>query len=131
MDKLVEQLFVFEGAGEVRIFNGNYSDYRDFVEEQEQIKKQEALPREKTKPATPVSQAESTSKKLSFKEKQEFEQLGKEIAQLEAQKKALSEQLNQGHEDHTQLQAWALEIETIVAALSQKEMRWLELSELM
>ncbi len=131
MDKLVEQLFVFEGAGEVRIFNGNYSDYRDFLEEQEQIKKQEVLPREKAKATTPVNQVENTSKKLSFKEKQEFEQLGKEIAQLEAQKKALSEQLNQGHEDHTKLQAWALEVETIVAALSQKEMRWLELSELM
>lgn len=125
MDHLVNQLFVFEGDGHIRLFNGNYSDYRDWVEEQESAPVQKTaapLPAEKTK--------SSEKKKASFKEKQEYEKLQQEIETLEKKKSELTDHLNQGSADHQELQQWAIEIQQLTDQIDQKTTRWMELSEI-
>jgi ABC transport system ATP-binding/permease protein len=129
MDHLVDQLFVFEGDGNIRLFNGNYSDYRDWADEQELLKA--------SKPVTPATPQQtekpksSEKKKATFKEKQEYEKLQAEIEQLESKKSELTSLLNSGTTDHQQLQKWSDEIKTASDAIDQKTLRWLELSELM
>lgn len=127
MDHLVDQLFVFEGEGKIRLFNGNYSDYRDEVEEEE-------LKKANVPATTPKQQASAFSsgskKKLSFKEKQELDNFPTEIQTLENKKAELTSLLNSGSTDHKQLQAWADEIKATVESIDAKTLRWLELSEL-
>ena len=126
MDHLVDQLFVFEGDGVIRLFNGNYTDYRDWQIEQEELvnrKEEKKVVEHKT-----VSPPEK--KKLSFKEKQEYNSLQQEIELLEKQKAEITGLLSGGSTDHQQLQKWAEQIETLNNAVEEKTMRWLELAEL-
>jgi ATP-binding cassette subfamily F protein uup len=130
MDHLVNQLFVFEGNGVIRLFNGNYSDYRDWVEEQEALG---AAPETK-KAATPEpvkTPDTKEKKKVSFKEKQEYEKLQSEIDKLEAEKNEISGKLSSGAIDHKQLQEWSARIQVITKSVDEKTLRWLELAELM
>lgn len=126
MDHLVDQLFVFEGDGKIKLFNGNYTDYRDWMDEQESMTTPEVV---KTV-AVPSSSNAPVKKKLSFKEKQEFDNLQNDIARLERKKEELTSQLNSGVGDHKQLQAWSDEIRKITDLVDEKTLRWLELSEL-
>lgn len=123
MDHLVDQLFIFEGAGKIRLFNGNYSDYRAWVDEQEEEVKK---PLVKEFPA-PVS---SEKKKLSFKERQELDNLPELISKLENEKEAFSAEMNSGITDHIRLQDLAQKIEVISSQIEEKTLRWMELSEL-
>jgi ABC transport system ATP-binding/permease protein len=127
MDHLVDQLFIFEGDGVIKLFNGNYTDYRDWVEEQEALETMKA-----TKPkeiqASPVTAP--LKKKASFKEKQEYENLQAEIQKLEQQKSNLETQISSGVTDHQQLQAWASEIQKLSSQIDEKTLRWMELSEI-
>ena len=125
MDRLVNHLFVFEGKGHVKDFPGNYTDYRNFVEETEL--QEEVAPVKDT-----VKQQDSKKKektKLSFKEKKEYEQLEKEIEDLEIKKDLLINKLNSGDGNHEQLNQWAQEIEVLDQKIDEKSDRWLELSE--
>lgn len=126
MDHLVDQLFVFEGEGAIRLFNGNYTDYRDWMDDEEAMK---ALPPKKVV-VVPESNKSSEKKKLSFKEKQEYEKIQSEIEALEKKKVELSGLLNAGTNDHQELQKWSKEIQTLTNSIDQKTLRWLELSEL-
>ncbi|MBS1487328.1 MAG: ABC-F family ATP-binding cassette domain-containing protein [Bacteroidetes bacterium] len=125
MDHLVDQLFVFEGDGNIRVFNGNYSDYRSWLEE------------EKDKPVTvkavsePVKKNTQSERKISFKEKQEYELLTTEIEQLEKEKRGLALQLNSGITDHNKLTEIARQIDSINHDIELKTNRWLSLAELM
>jgi ABC transport system ATP-binding/permease protein len=125
MDHLVDQLFVFEGDGKVRQFNGNYTDYRDWVDSREE----ERVVATPAKSETP-SISNTDRKKPSFKEKQEFEKLQSEIDSLEARKSELTSQISSGTTDHLQLQKWAEELRQITGAIDLKTLRWLELSEM-
>ncbi|MBX2963025.1 MAG: ABC-F family ATP-binding cassette domain-containing protein [Cyclobacteriaceae bacterium] len=121
MDHLVHQLFVFEGNGKIKFFNGNYTDYREEFDEREQEKE-------------PVVEKVSVSsvpekRKASYKEKQEYETLQAEIALLEKQKSELEKKLSSGITDHQILLELGKEIELINNSLDSKTMRWLELSE--
>jgi len=130
MDHLVNQLFVFEGDGTIRLFNGNYSDYRDWVEEQEAMA---AAPAVKAAPAVvaePTPAAPAGKRKMSYKEKQEYERLQGELEALEKQKAEVEGKLATGTTDHKQLQQWSEEVGAINAKIDEKTMRWLELSEL-
>jgi ATP-binding cassette subfamily F protein uup len=124
MDHLVDQLFIFEGDGKIRLFNGNYSDYRDWMEQQESIKID-----------TPVKEvviekpAEDQKRKLTYKEKQEYERLQQEIDQLEKKKEEFTGLLAAGSVDHHQLLEWSEQIRHIADAIDNKTLRWLELSE--
>ncbi|WP_347840520.1 ABC-F family ATP-binding cassette domain-containing protein [uncultured Draconibacterium sp.] len=135
MDKIVDHLFVFEGDGKVADFPGNYTVYRNKVEEEEQ---QKARLEAKIKAETKVT-AQNTSKapgknpgkrKLSFNEKREFEQLENEIPELEEEITKLEAELNSGNLNHDELYDKSMELEQIKSQLDEKELRWLELSEL-
>lgn len=129
MDHLVDQLFVFEGDGRIRLFNGNYSDYRSWLEENEVSDKTKEIAT-----PTPTKVAESplsdVKRKPSFKEKQEYENLQNEIDALDKQKEILTASISSGSTDHTQLQKWAVEIQNITDAIEEKTARWLELAEI-
>lgn len=127
MDKIVDHLFVFDGLGSITDFPGNYTQYRDYVEEKDANEKKGNLVEEKGNPA-PV-QKKPAANKLTFKEKREMEQLEKEIGELESRKKTLEAELNSGLLDHETLFAKSQEITHLGELLSEKELRWLELSE--
>jgi ABC transport system ATP-binding/permease protein len=133
MDQLVEHLFVFEGEGRIRHFPGNYTDYREWLREREKEKELA----EKTSPPPALAQAPAVpapkpagSRKATFAEKREYEQLEKDIEVLENQKAQLIADLNGGTTDHTLLREWAGKLEQTDLELDQKTERWLELAEL-
>ncbi len=126
MDHLVDQLFVFEGDGQIRLFNGNYSDYRDWADEQETLK---ALPQVKQIQVVEEKPAPE-KKKGSYKEKQEYEKLQKEIEALEKKKEEITALLIGNSTDHQQLQKWSQEIQQLSNMVEEKTMRWMELAEL-
>ncbi|WP_319589694.1 ABC-F family ATP-binding cassette domain-containing protein [uncultured Draconibacterium sp.] len=134
MDKIVDHLFVFEGEGKITDFPGNYTVYRNKVEEEEQQKARvEAKIKAETKAqaeATEKSAPAQTKKKLSYNEKREFEQLEIEIPELELQKEELENLMSSGELPHDQLYEKSLELEKVKTMLDEKELRWLELSEL-
>lgn len=125
MDHLVDQLFVFEGNGQISFFNGNYTDYRDWQDEAEPPKARPAITQER------ASGTSSEKKKASFREKQEFENIQQEIEILERKKTELTALLNSGATDHARLQKWAEEIQALSEAIDDKTLRWIELSEMM
>ena len=127
MDHLVNQLFVFEGDGQVRIFNGNYSDYRNWLEEQEAAPSATTPDRDARQ--SPMEQT-IEKRKATFKEKQEYEKLQEEIDRLEARRIEITSLLNGGGADHTKLQEWSLEIQQINSLIDEKTLRWLALAEL-
>jgi ABC transport system ATP-binding/permease protein len=132
MDRLVNHLFVFDGKGYIRDFPGNYTDYResplaeDIWAEQTPAK---APTSGSAKPSTPEAAPAAAKRKLSFKEQRELEQLEKDMANLNIQKNQFTEQLTTGG-DYEQIARWAQELDNINALLDDKEMRWLELSEM-
>jgi ATP-binding cassette subfamily F protein uup len=129
MDHLVNQLFVFEGDGNIRLFNGNYSDYRDWVEEQEAMEASPKASKPAVKEEVPVV-VTTEKRKATFKEKQEYEKLQAEIEGLEKKKEELSTLINSGSTDHKQLQEWGQQMQQIAGDIDAKTMRWLELSEI-
>jgi len=126
MDRLVDHLFVFEGDGEVRDFPGNYSQYREWQKEKESLDMEEEKKDEVAK-ASPVS---SQKKKLSYKEQREFELLEKELSDLEEEKRRISERLSAANVDFEELQKLSERIGEVSSLIDEKELRWLELSEL-
>jgi ATP-binding cassette subfamily F protein uup len=123
LDKMTDQLFIMEGGGQVKIYNGNYSSYRIEQEEAKQANKKPAV-------AAPV-QAEAPKKaKLSFKEEKEFEGLDKEISDIEDKLKETTEELNTINIDAKKLQQLTDKIAYLNKQLDIKSMRWIELSEL-
>ena len=126
MDKIVDHLFVFDGTGDIRDFPGSYTIWRNKQLEEEDKRKKE-IKTEIKAPSKPVKEKE---KKLTFKEKKELEQLEKDIEGLESEKTSINEELNSGSLDSTQLQDKSTRYVAILAILEEKEMRWLELSEL-
>ena len=128
MDHLVDQLFVFEGDGKIRVFNGNYTDYRDWADEEEA---RAASNSAKAPLKESGASVQVEKKKLSFKEKQEFEKLQAEIEALEKKKATITEEFAKAGTDHQQLQQLSQEIKSVSDAIDEKTLRWLELSELM
>lgn len=126
MDRLVDHVFVFEQGQPVRDFPGNFSQYRaTHMAEKQQREAALATPKEKQeKVKTPQK------RKLTFQERREFEALEGEIGTLESEKSELLDKLNGGSDNHEDLTAWGKALETIGQQLEEKEMRWLELSEL-
>ncbi|MFY8019692.1 MAG: ABC-F family ATP-binding cassette domain-containing protein [Bacteroidia bacterium] len=130
MDNLVDSLFVFEGEGRIRSFNGNYQEYlNELDEEKSRDLKSKEIP--KPEPIKIVAEeTKSQKKKLSYKEQREFEQLSDEIEILHQQKKILEQKLASGSSNHEEVIQWSAEFENIKSSLDEKELRWLELSEM-
>lgn len=130
MDKIVDHLLVFKGDGVVKDFPGNYTDYREWMEleEEQERENKRTLQQEKTQ-KTPRQEKEKV-RKLSFKEKQELEALEKEIPILEAEKQAIEEQLASGNLDTEKIVTASTRFSELVSLIDKKSMRWLELSEI-
>jgi ATP-binding cassette subfamily F protein uup len=124
MDHLVDHLFIFEGNGSIRLFNGNYTDYRT-QEDAKQVSKPE-----RESPSPRVTTTPSEKRKASFKEKQEYDRLQSEIEALEKRKAELTEKMSGGTTDHVVLTEWSQEIQQLNEAIDEKTLRWLELSEI-
>lgn len=133
MDKIVDHLFVFEGAGEVRDFPGNYSQYREWEKDRSEREKEESKnPPVEVKPVVQEKKVETPAapvRKMSFKEKRELELLEKEIADLENEKKSIDSQLAGGTIPYDQLEPLSRRVGEVIKLLDEKGMRWLELSE--
>ena len=133
LDKTVDHLFIFREGGVVKDFVGQYSEYREYVKEQEAEEARQAKiaaeKAQKNKPQPPTSVTPSR-RKLSYKEQRELEQLESELPQLESEKTALEERLSSGTLSHEELSAAAARIGEIINQIEEKEMRWLELSEI-
>lgn len=130
MDKIIDHLFVFEGNGVITDFPGSYTIYRNKIEaEQEQEKIQTKKKETERKPA-PAESPAAGKRKLTFNEKREFETLEIEIEKLETEKNAVEEALNSGNHPHDELFRLSERLVTIKSLLDEKELRWLELSEL-
>lgn len=126
-DKVVDRVFAFEGNGVVKDFPGNYTQYKNKKEEEELLRKQE----EKKIPATPKPVREKEKiRKLTFKERQEMQQLESDMENLNAEKTTLETALNSGTLDTNELVKSSQRIAEIIDLLDEKEMRWLELSEI-
>ena len=132
MDKVVDHLMVFNGQGDIRDFPGNYTQYRTWKEEKErQEKEREKKEREVVKPAAEQrTRTETEKRKLSFKEKREFEQLEQEILELETEKAALEEALCSGTLSVEELTEKSKRLPVLSELIDEKTLRWLELSEL-
>lgn len=126
MDKVVDHLLVFNGQGDIRDFPGNYSDYRDWKAARAEKEKEAEKPQEEKTARVRLNE----KRKMSFKEKQEFEQLEKDIAALEEEKKQLEEALCSGALSVDELTEKSKRLPILNDELDEKTMRWLELSEL-
>jgi ATP-binding cassette subfamily F protein uup len=136
MDKLVDHLFVFEGNGVVRDYPGNYTEYRIRKDMEDRAaaagKTEIAIGESKANiPIVKSSESATSKRKLSSKEKREYDQLEKDIAKLEVEKEMLTEKLNSGISNHKEIMECSEQIGKIIEALETKGMRWLELSEIM
>ncbi|MES2278538.1 MAG: ABC-F family ATP-binding cassette domain-containing protein [Bacteroidota bacterium] len=126
LDKLTDQLFIMEGDGGVRIFNGNYSSYRQELDDLKQLARKQS----NEKPVY-VEPAPVKKNKLSFKEQKELENIEAEIAKIEANIAKLTEELNSGSiTAHQELIDLARKIKDMSSEMDAKSMRWIELSEL-
>jgi ABC transport system ATP-binding/permease protein len=128
MDKLVDHLFVFEGEGIVKDFPGNYSDYRTWLLTREKEGKVKVKVEEKVDVLQFQEKAES--KKVSYKDQKEYDNLELEIAKLEKEKQELETLLNSGTLPNDELQVKALDLGEILQKIEEKSTRWLELGEM-
>lgn len=126
IDKLTDQLFIFDGSGKVIIYNGNYADYKFEVEQK--LKEQKEAERKTKESKNKQETQSSTKKKLSYKEQREFNELENKISELENLIKEKTEELN-STTDHILLANLAKDIEALQEELEEKSERWLELAE--
>jgi ABC transport system ATP-binding/permease protein len=129
LDRIVDHTFAFEGDGVIKDFPGNYTDYRIW---QEENAKQQKKDRESKPAVIEIAEVKESSpkRKLSFKEKTEFDNLEKEIQVLEKLKIELTEKLSSGNLPFDEIADISNKLEDTVNDLEEKELRWLELSEL-
>ncbi len=139
MDKVVDHLLVFKGEGEIQDFPGNYTQYREWSRMQAKDEAEQAKPA-KSGNATAESDGAGTAKrdanfenkrKMSYKEKREYEQLTKEIDALTEEQKKLEEELCSGNLSVEELTEKSKRLPEIKDELDEKEMRWLELAEML
>ncbi len=123
IDRLTDQLFIFEGDGNVNIYSGNYTDYR--LEQDEAKKPAKDTIKPEAKPTSPAA----TKKKLSFKEEKELKDIEELIAKLEKEVLDLGHELNSDITDHKELSDIAIAIQSKKDEIDEKTLRWLELTD--
>lgn len=142
MDKVVDHLLVFKGEGEIQDFPGNYTQYRDWsrLQEKDEAEKAAATAKSAGNNNTAANDGAGTAKrdanfenkrKMSYKEKREYEQLTQEIEKLTDEQKKLEEALCSGTLSVEELTEKSKRLPEIKDELDEKEMRWLELSEML
>ena len=142
MDKVVDHLLVFKGEGEIQDFPGNYTQYRDWSRLQEKDEAEKAAAAAKTTASNSASTNDGAGtakrdanfenkRKMSYKEKREYEQLTQEIDKLTEEQKKLEEALCSGTLSVEELTEKSKRLPEIKDELDEKEMRWLELAEML
>ncbi len=129
-DRVSDHIFVFNGNGDIKDFPGNYTEYRDWREEEKALVAKVAS--EKNAKGTPVKQGwrdDSVKRKLTFKEQREYETLEAEIEQLENEKVQLEQEMSSGMLDNNTLLQKSMRVAELLEQIEQKSTRWLELSE--
>ena len=126
LDKVAESLLVFEGNGYIRNFPGNYTVYQTQKEDERQQQK----PEEQTIKKVDTRQQERRKKNFTYKLNLEYQQLEKEIAELESEKKEIENQLSGGTSDIAEITKLSARMDTLLSELDTKETRWLELEEI-
>ncbi len=134
MDKIVDHLFVFEGDGKITDFPGNYTIYRNKqleLQENEKVKTQDQT-KKKQAEKTPITDDSNSvqKRKMTFNEKREFESLENDIEKLEAEKETIETSMNSGTLPHDELFKQSERLVVVKDLIDEKELRWLELSEL-
>ena len=133
MDKVVDHLLVFKGEGEIQDFPGNYTQYREWCRLQPKTEG-EGAEKKATKPTTKeqpsATQKKEGKRKMTYKEKREYELLTKELEQLENEQKTLEEALCSGQLSVEELTEKSKRLPEIKDEIDEKEMRWLELAEI-
>jgi ATP-binding cassette subfamily F protein uup len=139
MDKVVDHIFIFEGQGQVRDFPGNYSDYREWddledarkaleAKEAKELARNPVVEIKEVVVAKPVVPKEE-KRKLTFKEKFEFEQLEKDIAHLNLEKSKIEGELSVLTTEFDKISSLGISLQEIQDQIDEKELRWLDLSE--
>ena len=128
MDKVVDHLLVFNGQGDIRDFPGNYTGYREWKAAKTDFEKENAPQSKKEKPAR--RERPEGKRRMTFKEKKEFECLEQEIAALEDEKKLIEAALCSGALGVEELTEKSKRLPALDKELDEKTMRWLELSEI-
>lgn len=126
MDKVVDHLLVFKGAGEIQDFPGNYTQFRNWEQMQSNASNNKSIAEKKVK----SSYRNEPKRKMTYKEKQEFEQLEKEIEQLEKEQEIIEQELCSGQLSVEELTEKSKRLPILKEELDKKSLRWLELSEL-
>ncbi|MDE6352120.1 MAG: ATP-binding cassette domain-containing protein, partial [Muribaculaceae bacterium] len=127
LDSIIDHLFVFEGNGVIRDFPGNYTEYREYVAQQK-AKEVEESNKQTDSQSAPKKQKTET-RRLSFKEKKELEQLTIDLEKLNEEKDVLEQIFNSG-EQLDRIAENSARFEEVKGLIDEKEMRWLELSEI-
>ncbi len=126
MDNIVDHIFVFEGNGRIRDYHSNYTEYREAAQQKERD-----LQRQRKEEKPRYQRSKSDKPKATYKEKQEYEQLTAEIEALTKERTEIEAMLSSGTEsDPTKITAASKRIGEVIAQLDEKEMRWLELDEI-
>jgi ATP-binding cassette subfamily F protein uup len=126
MDKVVEHLFVFEGDGQIRDFNGDYSDYREIQRERErEQRRQDKAEQQKAK-----DEQKEAKPGLTFDQRKEMNRIEKEIQKLEEKKAQVADQFNRMDLTPDEIKKFSQEINQLTGQIEEKEMRWMELAEL-
>lgn len=131
MDKVVDHLLVFKGEGKIQDFPGNYTQYREFLKMKTKEEEQKNIqPKKKTAVEPKKDYHNNTKRKMTFKEKREYEQLSDRISQLEKEQKQLETALCSGRLNVEELTEKSKRLPLLKEELDGLELRWLELSEL-
>ena len=130
MDKVVDHLLVFNDGGDIRDFPGNYTQYREWKEAKARHDKEQQAAAKPQQTDKPQRIRNNEKRRMSFKERREFEQLEQEIATLEAEKKSIEEALCSGALSVEELTEKSKRLPQLTELIDEKTMRWLELSEI-
>ena len=130
MDKVVDHLLVFKGQGEIKDFPGNYTQYREWASLEDSRESRSSSDSRESRETSKSSYRHDDRRRLSYKEKREMEQLEKDIAALEAEKKQIEEALCGGTTSVDEITAMSKRLPVLNDELDEKSMRWLELSEI-
>ncbi len=130
MDKVVDHLLVFNGQGDIRDFPGNYTQYRDWKLERKAMEREQAKQSQRATEEKNLKVRLNNRRRLSFNERREMEQLEKDVARLEEEKRLIEEQLCSGTLSVDELTEKSKRLPVLNDELDEKSMRWLELSEI-
>ena len=130
LDKMVDHLFVFEGDGIIKDFNGTYREYKIWKEQQKENNQETKATALDSQIEIQKIEIQKKKNKISFKEKFELQTIEKEIEVLEKEKQELTQNLSTENVDHSKLIEWSTRIQKIEENLELKTFRWMELSEL-